>query len=108
MQTKKFLILVNLKTDYNAKITDIESKIPSITGLATAAALNTIENKIPDISNLVKKADYDAKILDIKLNILLQLVKLQAYYSSYFRGKSHFEDDGTQNYLVYQPRYRYF
>ena len=66
MQTKKFLILVNLKTDYNAKITDIKSKIPSITGLATAAALNTMENKIPDISNLVKKADYDAKILDIK------------------------------------------
>ena len=25
-----------------------------------------------------------------------------------FRGKSHFEEDGTQNYLVFQPRYRYF
>ena len=26
----------------------------------------------------------------------------------YFREKSHFEEDGTQNYLVYQPMYRYF
>ena len=27
---------------------------------------------------------------------------------AYFRGKSHFEEDGTQNYLVFQPMYRYF
>ena len=25
-----------------------------------------------------------------------------------FRGKSHFEDDGTQNWLVFQPIHRYF
>ena len=37
------------------KITEIESKIPSISGLATNAALTAIENKIPDISSLVKK-----------------------------------------------------
>ena len=24
------------------------------------------------------------------------------------RGKSHFEEEGTQNYLVFQPIYRYF
>ena len=40
------------KIDYNAKITEIESKIPSITGLATNSALNAIENKIPNV-NLV-------------------------------------------------------
>ena len=27
---------------------------------------------------------------------------------SYFIGKSHFEEDGTQNYLVFQPKIRYF
>ena len=27
---------------------------------------------------------------------------------SYFRGKIHFEEDGTQNYLVLQPINRYF
>ena len=35
-------------------------------------------------------------------------MKLQAFDLSYFRGKSHFEKDGTQNYLVFQPMYRYF
>ena len=41
-------------TDYNAKITEIEGKIPSISGLATNAALTAVETKIP-VSNLVKK-----------------------------------------------------
>ena len=27
---------------------------------------------------------------------------------SYFKGKSHFEEDGTRNYLVFQPMHRYF
>ena len=34
--------------------------------------------------------------------------KLKTFDSDYFRGKSHFEDDGTQNWLVFQPIHRYF
>ena len=34
--------------------------------------------------------------------------KLKTFDLSYFCGKSHFEDDGTQNYLVFQPIYKYF
>ena len=41
------------KTDYNPKITEIEVNIPS--GLATNAAVTAVENKIPNISSLVKK-----------------------------------------------------
>ena len=37
------------------KITEIEGKVPMITGLATTCALNAVENKIPSISDLVKK-----------------------------------------------------
>ena len=44
-----------IKTNYNVKITEIEGKIPSITALATTAALVAVENKIPNVSNLVKK-----------------------------------------------------
>ena len=43
------------KADYNAKIIEIGSEIPSISGLATTAALNAVENKICNVSNLVKK-----------------------------------------------------
>ena len=33
---------------------------------------------------------------------------MQAFDSSYFCSKNHFEGDGTQNYLVFQPVYKYF
>ena len=67
---KKFLTVVDfLKTDCNAKITEIEIKIPSISGLATNFALTAVENKIPDISSLVKKTDYETKISDIEKKI---------------------------------------
>ena len=34
--------------------------------------------------------------------------KVKTFNSIYFRGKSHFEEDGIQNYLVFQPIQRYF
>ena len=43
------------KTGYNAKISGIENKIASISGLATNSALTTVEDKIPNVRNLVKK-----------------------------------------------------
>ena len=37
------------KTNNNAKITEMGGKIPSIFGLAAAAKLNAVENKIPTL-----------------------------------------------------------
>ena len=37
-----------------------------------------------------------------------ELNKLKTFDSSYFIGKSHFDEDGTQNYLIFQPIIRYF
>ena len=55
---KNFLMLVILlKTDYDSKISEIENKIPSMSGLATTSALTVVENKKPNVSNLVKKTD---------------------------------------------------
>ena len=57
------------KVDFNAKVTEIEGKIPSITGLATNSALTAVESKIPDVSSLVKKTDYDTKVSEIEKKI---------------------------------------
>ena len=57
------------KTDFSAKITEVEGTIPSIVGLATSSALTAVENKIPDVNNLAKKADYDKKVSDIEKKI---------------------------------------
>ena len=37
-----------------------------------------------------------------------ELNKLKTFDFGYFIGKSHFKEDGTQNYLVFQPMYGYF
>ena len=69
-------------------------------------------------ANLITKTDFDAKLssLNRKItankskNLLVEneLNKLKTFDSGYFIGKSHFEEDGTQNYLVFQPINRYF
>ena len=58
IQTKNYLTLVDLlkqKTYYNIKIAKIDSKIPSFRGLATNYTLTAVENRISDVSSLVKK-----------------------------------------------------
>ena len=52
--------------NYSSKISEIESKISSISGLTTTSALTVVENKIPNVSNLVKKTDYNTKINEIE------------------------------------------
>ena len=32
-----------------------------------------------------------------------ELKKLKTFYLDYFFGKSHFDEDGSQHYLVFQP-----
>ena len=64
------------------------------------------------------KTDFDAKLSSLNrkitsnkskhLLVVNELKKLKTFDSDCFRGKSYFEEDGMQNYLVFQPMYRYF
>ena len=66
-------------TSLNAKINEVTGKIPSIINLTTTSAgLTTVQNKIPNVSDLVKKADYDAKIQKLKINILLIMITISS------------------------------
>ena len=70
------------KTDCNTKITEIEGKIPDISGLAKKTALTTVENKIPSISGLVKKKQTTRlRLLILKINsiiiIMINMLLLQ-------------------------------
>ena len=49
-----------------AKLTELENKIPDVSNLATKIALTNVENKIPDVSSLVKKTDYNRKSTEIE------------------------------------------
>ena len=57
------------KADCNIDITEIEGETPNITGITTNAVFNDIAfyccycwDKIPNVSDLVKKTDFNAKI----------------------------------------------
>ena len=105
------------KTDYNAKITDIEKKLTDHNHdkCITTPGFNTLAASVFNArlaqANLVLKTDFDAKLSSLNRKItsnktkhLLvenELKRLKIFDSIYFRGKSHFEEDGTQNYLVF-------
>ena len=67
---------------------------------------------------MITKTDFDAKLSSLNKKItqnktkhLLvenELSKLKTFDSRYFIGKSHFEEDDVQNYLVFQPIVKYF
>ena len=69
-------------------------------------------------ANLITKTGFYTKLssLDRKItanktkNLLVknELKKLKRFNSNYFIGKSHFEEDGTQKHLVFQPLCNYF
>ena len=79
------------KTDCDSKIKEIKGEIPSITGLDTAAAaFNDAKNKIPDISDLVKK-----QIMMLKINKILRVNIIIA--SNYNKFMNEILDLKTKN-----------
>ena len=112
------------KTDYNTKITDIENKLNNHnhdkyidTSEFNKLAADVFNARLAQ-ANLITKTDFDAKLSSLNRKITAnkskhllvenELNKLETFDSSYFIGKSHFEEDGVQNYLVFQPITQYF
>ena len=112
------------KTDYDTKICKLEKKLTGHNHdkYISAPEFNTLAasvfNAILAQANLITKTEFDAKLSSLNKKItsnkskhLLvenEFKKLKAFDSSYFVSKIHFEEDGTQNYLVFQLMYRYF
>ena len=66
-----------ISTALNAKITEVKNKIPYITSWATNNALISVENKIPNISNFVKKLTVTRNLtLEIKLLLIIIMINI--------------------------------
>ena len=112
------------KTDCDTKVTEIENKRNNHNHVKhiTTPEFNTLAADVFNARlswpHLVRKIDFDAKLASFNRKITenktkhvlveYELKKLKTFYVSYFIGKSNFEEDGTQNYLVFQPIIRYF
>ena len=56
-------------TALNAKIHEVIKKLPKTTNLVTVTALTAIENKLSNVTDLVKKTDYSIKISKIEKKV---------------------------------------
>ena len=64
-------------TAVNAKMTEVKGEIPDITNLATTTVLTAVENKVPNVSNLVKKKLTIAqKVVKLKKKIVLIMIMI--------------------------------
>ena len=67
---------------------------------------------------MITKTDFDAKPSNLNRKVTAnkakhllienEFKKLKTLDLNYLTGKIHFEEDGTQNYLVFQPTIKYF
>ena len=102
------------KTYYGTKVTEIENKLNNHnhekyidTSEFNKLAVDVFNARLAQ-ANLITKTDFDAKLSGLNKKIsqnktkhLLienELIKLKTFDSGYFIVKSHFEEDGTQNY----------
>ena len=69
---EKIASITNLATAVaiNTSINEVNGKIPSITNLGAITALTAVQNKVPNVSNLVKKTDCNKYITTQKFNKL--------------------------------------
>ena len=111
------------KTDYDTKISELEKKLTDhdhekhvATSVFNTLAASVFNARLAR-ANLINKTDFDSKLSSLNEKITAnktkhllvesELKKLKTFDSSYFIGKSHFEEDDTQNVLVFQPMNKY-
>ena len=112
------------KTDYDTEVTEIENKFNNHNHdkYITTPEFNTLAAEVFNASlakaNLVAKTDFDNTIssLDSKISknkskdksVENELKNLKTFDLDHFIGTCHFEQDGAQNYSVFQQIKRYF
>ena len=105
------------KTDHDTKVIEIENKLNNHNQdkYITTPEFNKLAGDVINVrtaqENQVKKTDFDDKLSNLNRKITANkskhlLVeneqnKLKTFDSNYFIGKSHFEEDGVQNYVIF-------
>ena len=109
------MLVIQLKMTTTKKINEIEKKItdhnhdkyittPEFNKLTSGNFAARLAK-----ANLVTKTNFDDKLMNLNKKINSNEKNIyQLKINLQFRGKSHFENDGTQNCLVFQTTQRYF
>ena len=114
---------------FNSALTAVENKIPKRSKIEKKVSDNDHDKYIATSEfnvlatrsfnarlaqvDLVTKKDFDVRLQSLNkkitsnktkhLHVETELKKLEKFDVAYFRGKNYFDNDGTQNCLVFQP-----
>ena len=56
------------------RLQEVKGEIAGITNLATTTALTAVENKTPNVSNLVEKLTMTQKLIKLKRELLIMIM----------------------------------
>ena len=87
-----------LKTKYQADKTELEKKIPDVSNLVKKAKLTESENKIPDVSSLATKTALAA--IENKLPTVNSLVKKTGYNTKISELEKKLTDHNHDKYIT--------
>ena len=87
-----------LKTKYQADKTELEKKIPDVSNLVKKAKLTESENKIPDVSSLATKTALAA--IENKLPTVNSLVKKTGYNTKISELEKKLTDHDHDKYIT--------
>ena len=112
------------KTDYNTKVIEIENKLNNHnhdkyidTSKFNKLDVDVFNARIAK-ANLITKTDFDVKLSSLNRKITKNKTdhlivknesnKLKTFDTSYYNGKSYFEESEKPNYLIFLPLNKYF
>ena len=109
--------VVNLVCEIEQKVTDYKHEKYITTSEFNKLTEQNFSARLAQ-ANLITKTDFDAKLSSLNRKITSnktkhliienELKKLKTFDLSYFIGKSHFDENDAQNYLLFQPILKYF
>ena len=94
-----------LKTKYQTDKTELEKKIPDVSNLVKKAKLTELENKIPDVSSLATKTALTA--VENKIPSVSSLVKKTDYDTKISELEKKLTDHNHDKYIT-TPDFKYF
>ena len=87
-----------LKTKYNTDKTELENKIPNVTDFVKKAKLTELENKIPDVSNLATKTALTT--VENKIPYVSSLVKKTYYNAKVIEIENKVNNRNHRKYII--------
>ena len=100
------------KQNFNKKLKMLIKKIPDTSNFIATQEFNRLTKiifhaRMAEASKKLATKKQIENALDIENKSTVKMKQLQIFDLSYFIGKSYFDDDGSESYLIFQTAFKY-